>query len=153
MKRYALLSAILVWMFLLPVAARADGLTIVGQFVGSDNTMTLYIVTYAEGDKTIGLVSISKKVSVTFSKGEWQSFVDLWQKSRQTNSTSFQFTGSYKETETDYNSLLMMAAGPGVLFVINDAKGTYVFVLPPSQYAAFDATVDKVAQTLSASAK
>jgi hypothetical protein len=140
-------------MFLLPAAARADGLTVVGHYVGSDGVSFLNISTFVEGDETVAVLNISQKVSITFGKQEWQSLDDLWLKAKQTNSTSFQFCGAFKETGTTYNSLLMMAAGPGALFVINDSGGTYVFVLNASDYAAFDADVNKVAQTLSASVK
>jgi hypothetical protein len=68
-----------------------------------------------------------------------------------TQSNSFQFIGTYKETGTTYNSLLMMAAGPGVQFVINDESGTLLFVLSPGDYAKFDTDVAKVTATLSAS--
>jgi hypothetical protein len=45
----------------------------------------------------------------------------------------------------------MMAAGPGVQFVINDESGTLLFVLSPGDYAKFDTDVAKVTATLSAS--
>jgi hypothetical protein len=149
MKRSLFLPAILAVLFLLPAAVRADGITVVGTYAGSDGS-TFSIDTFLETGTTVGLINISKKVSITFSKDEWQSFVDLWQKARGTQSNSFQFIGSYKETGTTYNSLLMMAAGPGVQFVINDQSGTLVFILSPEDYARFDSDVAKVGAALSA---
>lgn len=153
MKRYLLLSAMAACIFLLPAALRADGLTPVGHYVGPDATNFLDIATYVEGDETVAVMGISRKVTVAFGKQEWQSFVDLWHSAKGTHADSFQYVGNFKESGTTYTSLLMVAAGPGVMFVINDAKGTYVFVLNATDYAAFDADVDKVTRTLSASVK
>jgi hypothetical protein len=150
MKRSLFLPAVLVVLFLLPAAVRADGITVIGTYAGSDGA-TFSIDTYVQGSTTVGLINISKKVSITFDKAEWQSFVELWEKARVTQSNSFQFIGTYKETGTTYNSLLMMAAGPGVQFVINDESGTLLFVLSPGDYAKFDTDVAKVTATLSAS--
>ncbi len=152
MKRHILISALLAVSLLISAHARADGLTTVGHYNGADGSF-FEIATYLEDGETVGVMGISHKVSVAFSKTEWHSFVELWRRAESVQSNSFQFVGTYKETNTTYNSLLTVAAGPGVQFTINDQPGTLVFVLSPGDYASFDAAVGTVSATLAASLK
>ncbi len=152
MKRRIFLSVLLAALILLSANAWA-AITIVGHFTGGGGT-TFDIGTFTNDKDTErgGLLGISHKVSITFGgmndRNEWNSFVALWRKAQQTRAASFQFIGTFKETGTDYNSLLTVAAGPGVQFTINDKPGTFIFVLSPSDYASFDAAVAKVSAYL-----
>jgi hypothetical protein len=140
---HGLRSAILASLLLPPASIRADGLDFIGHYTSGDNIF-LDIATYTKDGQTVGILGISRTVSITFRKREWNSFIDLWRKAGMTRSDSFQFIGTYKEIDTTYNSLLTMAAGPGVQFTINDKAGTLSFVLSPNDYARFDADVAKV---------
>ncbi len=149
MKRHVLISVLVAGLLLLPVTARA-ALTIIGHYDYGGGTV--FDVAYnAENGGKVSLLgmkgninNVRSAVSITFSKNEWNSFVALWRKAMGTQSSSFQFVGTYKETNTKYNSLLTVAAGPGVQFTINDQPGTLVFVLRPADFARFDADVAKV---------
>jgi hypothetical protein len=147
MKRRVIVAALLAVLILLPAKVRADGINIVGHYANADGT-SLDIATFSEKGETVGILGIAHKVSITFSPNEWPSFVAIWKKAEGIQSNSFQFVGTYKETGTTYNSLLTAAAGPGVQLTINDQPGTYVFVLPPGDYAKFDADVATVAAIL-----
>ncbi len=145
MKRRFVVAALLAALLLPPVQARAD-LTIVGHYTAGDNSFD--IGTFRRDNEKGALLGIAHKVSITFGPGEWASFVALWRKAENTQSGSFQFVGSYKETNTDYLSLLTVSAGPGVQFTINDKGGTFSFVLAPGDFARFDADVGSVAAFL-----
>lgn len=145
MKPRVLLSAMLFVFLLLPGTARAE-LTIIGHYTGGDTTFD--ISTFSKDGGKAVIVGMSRKVSIAFSKNDWNSFVAVWRKAEQSQSDSFQFIGSYKETGTTYRSLLMVAAGPGVLFTINDAKGTLSFILLPKDFAAFNANIATAANYL-----
>jgi hypothetical protein len=147
MKRHMLISAILAILLLNPANARADGLTNIGHYTSGDGTF-FDISTYSEKGEMVGILTIARKVSITFRKDEWQSIVAMWRKADRTQWNSFQFIGTYKETGTTYASLLTVAAGPGVQFTINDKAGTFTYVLPRSDYAGFDANVATVAASL-----
>ncbi|HZL59840.1 MAG TPA: hypothetical protein VFC38_09070 [Stellaceae bacterium] len=147
MKRRLFLSAVLAALLLLPATARA-GLVIVGSYAGGDTSFN--IATYEESGIRVGLLNISRKVSVTFAQNEWNSFVALWRKAERAQSDSFQLIGSFKESSTTYRSLLTVAAGPGVQFTINDAAGTLSFTLSPNDFARFDGDVATVAAFIGA---
>ena len=148
MKRQIFLSAILAVLLLLPKTARAQ-LTIVGNYaaVGA----TLNIATHVKNGRKKALIGISNKVVIAFSKDQWKTFVAIWQKAMKMQSYSFRIIDSYKEAGTTYQSLLTVAAGPGVQFTINDPEetskskqGTYSFILSASDYARFDVDIAKV---------
>ena len=148
MKRQIFLSAILAALLLLPATARAQ-LTIVGNYtaVGA----TLNIATHVKNGRKKALIGISNRVVISFSKDQWKTFVAIWQKAMNMQSYSFRIIDSYTETGTAYQSLLTVAAGPGVQFTINDPEetskgkqGTYSFILSTSDYARFDADIAKV---------
>lgn len=145
MKRRFVLAALLAALLLLPGPARA-ALTLIGHYTAGDNSFD--IGTFQRDADKGALLGISHKVSITFGPGQWASFVALWRKAKNTQSSSFQLIGSYKETGTDYLSLLTVAAGPGVQFSINDKGGTFTFVMAPGDFARFDADVDRVAAFL-----
>jgi hypothetical protein len=147
MKRHMLISVLLAILLLIPANARADGLANIGHYTSGDGS-SFDIATFSQGGETVGLLGISHKVSITFHKDEWQSIVAIWRKAHGTQSSSFQFIGTYKETGTTYSSLLTVAAGPGVQFTINDKAGTFTYVLPRSDYAGFAANVATVAASL-----
>ena len=96
------------------------------------------------------LLGISHKVSITFSNTERMEFLrrPLAEGGGTRGRARFSSSARYKETGTDYNSLLTVAAGPGVQFTINDKPGTFTFVLSPNDYAGFDAAVAKVSAYL-----
>jgi hypothetical protein len=147
MKRHMLISAILAILLLAPANARADGLAIIGHYTSGDGS-SFDIATYSEKGDTVGILGIGHKVSIAFDKDEWKSMIAIWRKANRTQSNSFQFIGTYKETGTTYKSLLTVAAGPGVQFTINDKAGTFIYVLPRSDYAGFDANVATVAASV-----
>jgi len=132
-----------------PVKAAGE-LNIISKFFA--NGIEFDIAVYTEGAQKIGLIGIAgaQRTSVAFSSGEWDSFVKLWQQAAQVQSASWQFVGSFKETDTSAEDLLVVTAGPGVQFTIVDAKkGTSSFVLGKSDFGAFDAKVQQVAEYLS----
>jgi len=148
MNRRVFLSVLLAALILFSANARA-AITIVGHYTGGgDTTFDIGTFTNDKDTERGALLGISHKVSITFRADEWPAFVALWRKAEQTRSASFQFVGTYKETGTDYNSLLTVAAGPGVQFTINDKPGTFIFVLPLNELADFDAAVAKVSAYL-----
>lgn len=149
MKRHWLAAVLVAGLLLLPLSARA-ALTIVGHYDYGGGTSFDVAYNAASGGKVslIGMRgninNVRSAVSITFTKNEWNSFVALWRKAERTQSNSFQFVGTFKETHTTYNSLLTVAAGPGVQFTLNDQPGTLIFVLSRADFARFDADVAKV---------
>jgi hypothetical protein len=98
----------------------------------------------------VGLIGISlaKKASYAASKGEWDAFIKLWERAELTNSTTTQFVGSIKETETTDPTLVLVTAGPGVRFTLETAKGSFSYLLAKSDYDKFDAGLRQVAKYL-----
>jgi hypothetical protein len=148
MKRKIFLSAILAVMLLLPATARAQ-LTIIGNYTAGDNTLN--IATHVKNGRKNAVIGISSRVAISFPRNEWKTFVAIWQKAKNTQSVSFRIIDTYQEVGTRYQSLLIVAAGPGVQFTINDPEetskgkqGTYSFILSASDYARFDADIAKV---------
>jgi hypothetical protein len=82
--------------------------------------------------------------SVAFSASEWPTFVALWNKARKSQAPTWHLVGSFTETGTTEAALLTVSAGPGVQFSMTGAKGVATFILPASQFAAFDEKVKAV---------
>ena len=125
--------------------ARAEGkLDILGKFRANGAEFDLAV--YRENGETVALIGIAaaQRTSVAFSTGEWHSFVDLWQKAQAVQAPTWQPVGSFKESNSTELALLTVTAGPGVQFSIDGNKGHFTFVLPQSDFAAFDAKVQEM---------
>jgi hypothetical protein len=125
--------------------ARAEGkLDMLGKF--SSNGTEFDLAIYRESGETVALVGIAagQRTSVAFSSAEWHSFVELWRKARAMSGKTWQPVGTFKETDTTELALLTVTAGPGVQFNIDGDKGHFTFVLPKSDFAAFDAKVQEM---------
>jgi hypothetical protein len=119
----------------------AGKLDVVGKFSANGTEFDLAI--YRENGETVALVGIAagQRTSVAFSPAEWHSFVELWRQARAARSESWQPVGTFKETGTTELALLTVTAGPAVQFNIDGVKGHFTFVLPKSDFAAFEAKV------------
>jgi len=146
MKQHWLSAMVLCVLLLVPAVTVAGQLNIVGTYAGEATTLS--IATYSEGNEIIALLGISRKVSITFTKQEWNAFLAMWHQAENARGGSFDYIGSYKETGTTYQSLLTMSAGPGVQLTINDQAGTYTYTLSPDNYPSFDADILRVNQAL-----
>lgn len=141
MNRLRLIGLVVAAALMFPVGAKAQ-LNVIGHYTGGNTTLD--IATFTKKDDRVGIMGISRKVSIAFAPGEFKHLVALWRKARKVRSDSFQFVGTYKETQTTYNSLLTVSAGPGIQFTVNDKPGTYTFTMSPSDYARFDADLARV---------
>lgn len=129
--------------------ARAEGkLDILGKFSSNGSEFDLAI--YRESGETVALIGIAaaQRTSVAFSSGEWHAFVDLWHRARAVDGESWQSVGTFKESNTQELALLTVTAGPAVQFSIDGNKGHFTFVLPKSDFAAFDAKVQEMIQAV-----
>jgi hypothetical protein len=125
--------------------AWAEGkLDVLGKFLSNGTEFDLAI--YREGGETVALVGIAaaQRTSVAFSTAEWHSFVELWRKAEAVHGATWQPVGTFKESDTQELALLTVTAGPGVQFNIDGNKGHFTFVLPKSDFAAFDAKVQEM---------
>lgn len=137
-----LLALIVAALLMLPAATWAQ-LNVVGHYDGGG--ASLDIGTFTEKGQRVGIIGISHKVSITFQTSTIGTLKAIWRKAKKECGNSFHFVGSFKETGASYNSLLTVAAGPGIQFTINDKPGTYTVVLSQRDYARFDADLAKVA--------
>jgi hypothetical protein len=141
----ALLCSLTCW-------AQSPGkLDTLGKFPGDG--AELRIATYTEGADKVGILGIWKqqppRAATAFGSAEkWDSFVQLWQKASQTQSTSWQPIGTYKEVGTTDPTLLLVSAGPGVRLTMETADGTFSVVLSKSDYEAFGQAVQRVTDYL-----
>jgi hypothetical protein len=128
----------------------AGKLDILGKFLSNGAEFDLAV--YRENGETVALVGIAaaQRTSVAFSTTEWHSFTELWQKARGVQGATWQPVGTFKETATDELALLTVTAGPGVQFNIDGNKGHFTFVLPKSEFAAFDAKVQEMNEAVPA---
>ncbi|HEY4839283.1 MAG TPA: hypothetical protein VIH72_11790 [Candidatus Acidoferrales bacterium] len=148
MKKIILLAALTL---LLTFSARGIGagkLEYVARFGSEGNQLN--IATYTEDANKVGLIGITlaKKGSYAASRSEWDNFIKLWDTASQTNSTTTQFIGSIKETETTDPTLLLITAGPGVRITLETGNGSFSYLLPKSDYAKFEEGVRQVAKYL-----
>jgi hypothetical protein len=148
MKKVIFLTA-LTLLLTFSAAALGDGkLDYIAKFAADGGELN--VATYTEDNTKVGLIGITlaKKASYAASKGEWDAFIKLWEKAEQTNSTTTQFVGSIKETETTDPTLVLVTAGPGVRITLETAKGSFAFLLAKSDYDKFDAGLRQVAKYL-----
>lgn len=140
MKKTVLLLVVLLFASV-PASGASGNLAIIGKFFSGGAEFDLAI--YREGGETVPLIGIAatKRSSVAFSVSQWPSFVALWHKAQKTQAPTWHLVGTFKETGTTELALLTVSAGPGVQFVMTGEKGIFTFVLPPSDFAAFDAKV------------
>jgi hypothetical protein len=149
MRKIGLLVALL--LLAASPAWAAGKLDILGKF--SANGAEFDLAIYRENGETVALVGIAagKRTSVAFSTAEWHSFVELWRQARAMRGESWQPVGTFKETDTTELALLTVTAGPAVQFNIDGDKGHFTFVLPKSDFAAFDAKVAEMTAAVPAS--
>jgi hypothetical protein len=147
MKRTALLLVALL-VASVPSWGAAGDLNILGKFNADGAEFDL--ATYRGHGETVALVGIAatKRNSLAFSVAEWPSFVALWRQARKTQAPTWHLVGTFKETDTEERTLLTVSAGKGVQFVLTGEKSTLTFLLPPSDFAAFDAKVKAAAADL-----
>ena len=132
-----------------PAAAEAQ-LAIQGKYNNGGTELAVAAFTGKEGGR-IGLIGIAaaKRVSIAFGDtSQWNSFVALWHKAKAAQSATWRFVGTFKETGTKEQSLLTVAAGPGVQFTITDPKGTFSHTLPQSDFAGFESNIRQVTDFL-----
>jgi hypothetical protein len=148
MKKRILVTA-LALLIALPVLGMQGGqLNIVGKFVTGDTEMD--VATYSESPNRVALLGISmaKKGSYAARADEWATLIQLWEKAAQTDSASWQFIGTLKETGTTDPTLVIITAGPGVRFTLETADGIFSYVLPKSDFPRFETSVQQVAKFL-----
>jgi len=106
--------------------------------------------TFLDNDQRVGLIGVAsvRRASVAFAKDEWASLLELWQQARAVRSPTWQTVGTFKETGTKAAAQLTVMGGPGVQFVIADARGTFTAAVPKGDYARLDASLQKVASFL-----
>jgi hypothetical protein len=147
MKR--LLFTALALLIAFPVLGMQGGkLVIVGKFVTGPTELD--VATYSEGTEKVALlgISIPAKGSYAARPDEWASLIQLWEKAAQTDSKSWQFIGTLKETGTTDPTLVIITAGPGVRFTLETAEGIFSYVLPKDDFPRFEASVQQVAKFL-----
>lgn len=147
MKR--LLIAALALLIAFPALGMQGGnLDIVGKFVTGPTELD--VATYAEGADKVALLGIAMpaKGSYAARADEWASLIQLWEKASQTDSASWQFIGTLKETGTKDPTLVIVTAGPGVRFTLETADGIFTYMLPKDDFPRFETSVQKVAKFL-----
>ena len=131
-------------------AAAAGTVDYVGRFSVAPAECDLAI--YAEGNDKVGLVGIDngqrERASVAFSPNEWHFFVELWDRARGMQTSTWQLVGSFAETGTSGQAVLTVLAGRGVQINVSGKTGFFSFELPPDQLDAFDAKVREMANRL-----
>ncbi len=148
MKKIILLAALTLLLTFSAAGIGAGKLEYIATFTSSAGELN--IATYTEDNDKVGLlgITLAKKASYSASRGEWDSFIKLWDKAAQTNSTTSQFIGSIKETETTDPTLVLVTAGPGVRITLETANGSFSYLLAKSDYDKFDAGIRQVAKYL-----
>ena len=144
MRKRVLLS-LLILVLILPATAMLEGkLDVVGKF--GETGDQLAVATYTDGSQKVALLAIwkDKRVSFAFDAKDWESFTSLYQKAAQTQSPSWQFIGTMKETETKDPTLLLVTAGAGVRFTEETAQGSFSIVLSPNDFERFDGNLRQV---------
>jgi hypothetical protein len=121
---------------------------IVGKFVTGPTELD--ITTYTMGANKLALLEVllPAKGSYAASANEWASLIQLWEKASQTDSKSWQFIGTLKETGTTDPTLVVITAGPGVRFTLETADGIFSYVLPKDDFPRFETSVQQVAKFL-----
>ncbi len=132
------------------LAVHAEGkLDILGKFLVSDGELD--IATYTDGAQKVGLLGLKKdqtRVSVAFAPDEWESLQKLWQKGSEMQAGSWQFVGSFKESGSKVETLLVVAAGPGVQFIVIDPDKTVTIVLTKADFDKFQTSLNQVKEYL-----
>jgi len=147
-KRYQICLVVLA-VALLPSAGQAQ-LAIQGKYSGGGTELDVATFTGKDGGR-VGLIGIAaaKRVSIAFGdKSEWDSLLALWRKAKATQSATWKFVGTFKETGTKEQTLLTVAAGPGVQFTITDPKGTFSHTIPQNSFAGFETNIRQVSDFL-----
>jgi hypothetical protein len=147
MRRILFAAGLLLLALPLGTAHAAGQLSFTGQFRNAGGEFDF--AQFTAGKEKIAVVYVTagdQRSSVEFQAPEWQSFVKLWRKARGVKSASLQPVGSFQESGTSRPAQLNVAAGPGVQFTVIAAHGPLVFVLQPSDYARFDASVNRMTQ-------
>jgi hypothetical protein len=142
MRKIGLFAALV--LFAASTAWAQGKLDVLGKFLSNGSEFDLAI--YRENGETVALVGIAagQRTSVAFGANEWHSFVELWHNARAASGGTWQPVGTFKETDTTERALLTVTAGPAVQFNIDGDKGHFTFVLPASDFAAFDAKVQEM---------
>jgi hypothetical protein len=148
MKRIILFAALALLLTFSATGIGAGKLDTIANF--TSNGGELNVATYTQDNDKVGLIGITltKKASYAATRNEWDSFIKLWEKAAQMNSTTTQFIGSIKETETTDPTLVLITAGPGVRFTLETANGSFSYLLAKSDYDKFDAGIRQVAKYL-----
>jgi hypothetical protein len=144
MKKRILLPLLTLLLMLPATASVAGKLDVVAKFGVTGNELA--VATYTDGTQKVALLAIwkDKRVSFAFDAKDWDSFIALYRKAAQTESASWQFVGTMKESETKDPTLLLITAGPGVRFTEETAEGSFSVVLSPSDFERFEASLRQV---------
>ncbi len=132
--------------------ARADGLQHIDAFKASN--IELQIMTYEKDGKKIGMLGIiaSHKVAFTFYRDEWLRLIELFKKAAAAPPTTGDWPRQGEMTESSDASdpsTMIVRSGQGVAFTIESKKiPAATFILPRGEIARFQATLDKVTESL-----
>ncbi|HEV3220072.1 MAG TPA: hypothetical protein VGZ48_09895 [Candidatus Acidoferrales bacterium] len=145
MKKRILFSALTLLLAFPLLGMQGGTLNIVGKFVTGETELD--VATYTQNTEKVALlgISIPKKGSYAARADEWATLIQLWDKASQTESQSWQFIGTLKETQTSDPTLVIITAGPGVRITLETADGIFSYVLPKSDYARFGVSLHQVA--------
>jgi hypothetical protein len=150
MKKRILLPLLTLLLMLPATASVAGKLDVVAKFGVTGNELAVATYTDAtvspDGPQKVALLAIwkDKRVSFAFDAKDWDLFIALYRKAAQTESASWQFVGTMKESETKDPTLLLITAGPGVRFTEETAEGSFSVVLSPSDFERFEASLRQV---------
>jgi hypothetical protein len=142
---------------LLALDARADGLEHIDAFKASN--IEMQVMTYEKNGKKIGMLGIiaSHKVAITFYREEWLQLIELFKKASAAAPTAGEWPrhGELRESsDASDPSKLTIRSGQGVAFTVESTKiPAATFILPRGEFARFQATLDKVTDSLSAQPK
>ncbi len=148
MKKRFLLTAFALLLAFPLMGMQGGSLNIVAKF--NTGETELDVATYTQNAEKVALIGISmpKKGSYAARADEWAALIQLWEKAAQTDSASWQFIGTLKETGTTDPTLVIITAGPGVRFTLETADGIFSYVLPKSDFPRFETSVQQVAHFL-----
>jgi hypothetical protein len=142
---------------LLALDARADGLQHIDAFKASN--IEMQVMTYEKNGKKIGMLGIiaSHKVAITFYREEWLQLIEIFKKAAAAPASKDEWPRHGEITEsadaTD-RSHLVLRSGTGIAFSIESPKiPPATFILPRGELARFQATLDKVTESLSSQPK
>lgn len=126
------------------VTTNAEGkLNIIAKFPASAFGGELDVATFTENAEKVGLLGImrDKRVSFAFHPNEWDSLIQLFHKAEPVQSASWQFVGTLKEVGTKDPTLLLVTAGPGVMFTMETAEGSFAVVVNKNDFERLDASL------------